>query len=274
MAPRSVLEFSTAEDGVSVERDSFISSVVLPRDTCIPQGTFLQTLALQSSMVAPDGAGSRDRHEVGVPETGGSVYVTHVIGTSDDVKKTGGAQQVTWMGLTLQQACAILSIPLSELWPDKATTGTLWSARLFPVCADRERSVRAALTVLKALKGERAHEANTGSLGSGDGGEGGGSDGVCGNKGQLRSKEEVVLLECGVAGREGEQRPPPRRELMRRQPDGSLTPWRVCWRVGSCVSLCPSLSVCMYAWLLALRILQVSLGESIKAKDAAAQQVG
>lgn len=175
MGPRSVLEFSTAENGVTVGADSFISSVTLARDTCIPPGTFLQTLALRPCRVAAQGTGSAEGDATRAPADSEPVYVTHVMGTNDDVKKTGDAREVSWLGLTLEQACANLSIPLADLWPDNAPTGTLWNARLFPVCADREQSVKVALAQLRALRGGPADGAKESSIDVGVGREGGGA---------------------------------------------------------------------------------------------------
>ena len=192
LAPRTVLEFSTAEPGVTVGRDSFISSATLPPGTTIPPGVFLQTVALRSSLLPAIEAGG-ERHAAGLGEGGGglvagnggegggsTVYVTHVMGTRDDVKKSGDAGAVTWLGLPLAKACDLLALPQGELWPDKAGSGSLWSARLFPVCADRETSMRAALAMLAALSGA-----------------GGGEGGWEGERGDQTKKRRKVMAHPG-----------------------------------------------------------------------------
>jgi len=83
-------------------------------------------------------------HQVTLKTRGG--FVTRVYGTSDDPKKTvqmGG----TFLGRPWQEWLASGVFSVEDLWPtcDDPSQRSLWNARLYPVCADREASLESSL---------------------------------------------------------------------------------------------------------------------------------
>jgi hypothetical protein len=163
---RSVVEFSSLEEQVRVGRDCFLSSVTLPPCTHIPDGCLIQTLCLQQSILASlqlggEGGGGEEEPK----------FVTQIMGTNDDVKKSGDLSSVYWMGRSLKHVCqtspAIPGVEPGRIWPNGASFGTLWTARIFPVCKDRETSLQAALALLTCgLDGGEREGGGSGSEGS------------------------------------------------------------------------------------------------------------
>ncbi len=120
---RSVVEFSSLHEQVRVGRDCFLSSVTLPPFTNIPDGCLIQTLCLQQSIlvslqVGGEGGGGGEEPR----------FVTQIMGTNDDVKKSGDLSSVYWMGRTLKLACQALpgvagvaGVEPGRIWPNGAS---------------------------------------------------------------------------------------------------------------------------------------------------------
>jgi fucokinase len=89
--------------------------------------------------VAPDTV----LHQMPVASSG---FVTRVFGLGDDPKQRWDARSATFMNLAWEQWLAETGVTPEQVWPHAAPDQrTLWNARLYPVAADREESLRLAL---------------------------------------------------------------------------------------------------------------------------------
>ncbi len=76
----------------------------------------------------------------------GSGFVTRVFGLGDDPKQRWDARGGAFMNRTWEQWLAEASVTPEQVWPHTTPhQRTLWNARLYPVGADREESLRLAL---------------------------------------------------------------------------------------------------------------------------------
>ena len=76
----------------------------------------------------------------------GSGFVTRVLGLGDDPKQRWDARGGAFMNRTWAQWLAEAGVTPEQVWPHTTPhQRTLWNARLYPVAADREESLRLAL---------------------------------------------------------------------------------------------------------------------------------
>jgi fucokinase len=79
------------------------------------------------------------------PMAGGG-YVTRIFGLHDDPKQPWDAPWATFLNRAWPVWLARAGVTAEQVWPDAAPEGrTLWNARLYPLAADREESLRLAL---------------------------------------------------------------------------------------------------------------------------------
>ena len=80
-----------------------------------------------------------------MPVAGGQ-FVTRVFGLGDDPKKHWDARGATFMNRTWEHWLVEAGVTPEQVWPHATPSQrTLWNARLHPVAADREESLRLAL---------------------------------------------------------------------------------------------------------------------------------
>ena len=80
-----------------------------------------------------------------MPVAGGQ-FVTRVFGLGDDPKKHWDARGATFMNRTWEHWLVEAGVTPEQVWPHATPNQrTLWNARLYPVAADREESLRLAL---------------------------------------------------------------------------------------------------------------------------------
>ena len=80
-----------------------------------------------------------------MPVAGGQ-FVTRVFGLGDDPKKHWDARGATFMNRTWERWLVEAGVTPEQVWPHATPSQrTLWNARLYPVAADREESLRLAL---------------------------------------------------------------------------------------------------------------------------------
>ena len=80
-----------------------------------------------------------------MPVAGGG-FVTRVFGLGDDPKQRWDARGATFMNQAWEQWLAEAGVTPEQVWPHAAPhQRTSWNARLYPVAADREESLRLAL---------------------------------------------------------------------------------------------------------------------------------
>ncbi|XP_019752751.1 fucose-1-phosphate guanylyltransferase [Hippocampus comes] len=137
----SVLEYSRLGEGVSVGRDSVISSCWVGPGASVPDGVFMHSLCVTH----------RDK-------TG---FVTVAFGIHDDLKScvtaSASMEALTLLGVTLEACVSLWGLDRRDLrFSDDASGCSLWTACLFPVCEDQERSFSATLDMLRAVLGGSA----------------------------------------------------------------------------------------------------------------------
>jgi fucokinase len=80
-----------------------------------------------------------------MPVVGGG-FVTRVFGLSDDPKKHWDARGATFMNHTWERWLVEAGVTPEQVWPHVTPNQrTLWNARLYPIAAEREESLRLAL---------------------------------------------------------------------------------------------------------------------------------
>ena len=88
----------------------------------------------------------------------GDAWVTRLYGVADDPKRTV-AEGGTFLGRPWAAWLADAGLAFTDLWPDASDPAacTLWEARLYPPCADREASLDAVLWLQDPAKAAGQH---------------------------------------------------------------------------------------------------------------------
>eukprot|EP01065_Artemidia_motanka_P041442 TRINITY_DN5371_c0_g3_i1.p1 TRINITY_DN5371_c0_g3~~TRINITY_DN5371_c0_g3_i1.p1 ORF type:complete len:616 (+),score=179.79 TRINITY_DN5371_c0_g3_i1:76-1848(+) len=132
----TVVEFSRVGDGCRVGAQSVLSGVVLEPGVVVPPRTFLQTLPLRTSAL-PDSV-QKSLADAGQQEP--VVYVTHVLGSFDDIKKVRQPDEKLAM-FGGGDVRTHIELPAASLW----------TARLFAVAPSASASLRTALEMQSCL---------------------------------------------------------------------------------------------------------------------------
>lgn len=125
----SYIENSVIEENVRIGKNSVVSGVDL-KDVVIPDDVVLHGLKLQ------DGR-----------------YTVRVYGVNDNPKGKLG-EKAAFLSADLDTFMQAFELSEEELWPGetgKSGDRSLWNAQLYPVCANMEEAVKAALMVYKIV---------------------------------------------------------------------------------------------------------------------------
>ncbi|XP_077440323.1 fucose-1-phosphate guanylyltransferase [Vanacampus margaritifer] len=132
----SVVEYCRLGEGVSVGRDAVVSSCRVSPGSSVPAGVFMHSLCVTR----------QDR-------TG---FVTVAFGINDDLKRcvkaSASTEALTLLGVTLEACVSLWGLDRRDLrFSGDVSRCSLWTACLFPVCEDQERSFSASLNMLQAV---------------------------------------------------------------------------------------------------------------------------
>ncbi|XP_061153097.1 fucose-1-phosphate guanylyltransferase isoform X1 [Syngnathus typhle] len=130
----SVVEYSRLGEGVSVGRDSVLSSCWVNPGSSVPDGVFMHSLC--------------------VTQQNRSVFVTVAFGIDDNLKRcvkaSASLDSLTLFGVTLEACVTFWGLDCHDL-KFSGDVSSLWTACLFPVCEDQERSFSVSLSMLQAV---------------------------------------------------------------------------------------------------------------------------
>ncbi|KAJ9450815.1 Bifunctional fucokinase/fucose pyrophosphorylase [Diplonema papillatum] len=131
----SVIEYSRVSSGATVQERSILSGITCPAAVTLPKRVFLQTLPVR-------------KEAVGAPGGAGISYVTHILGTGDDLKK---------------HADDILLFGEFSVTKHLKVAGSIWAAKIYPLRNTAAESFAAALEMYDSLSQGKAPECWTNS---------------------------------------------------------------------------------------------------------------
>eukprot|EP01062_Namystynia_karyoxenos_P020791 TRINITY_DN1786_c0_g1_i1.p1 TRINITY_DN1786_c0_g1~~TRINITY_DN1786_c0_g1_i1.p1 ORF type:complete len:618 (+),score=198.90 TRINITY_DN1786_c0_g1_i1:76-1854(+) len=134
----TVLEYSRIGAGCRVGSQCVLSGIELPPGTSVPEGTFLQTLPLRADAL-PEAVREAARAR-GL--SGAVLYATHCLGSLDDIKK----------GSPEGKPLPIFGGRDARQWLQLPAGASLWTSRLFPVCASPGEALQGALECARAVR--------------------------------------------------------------------------------------------------------------------------
>ncbi|XP_061593613.1 fucose-1-phosphate guanylyltransferase [Cololabis saira] len=132
----SVVEYSRLEAGVSVGEGSIISSCWVSPGLSVPDGAFMHSLC--------------------VTHRNQSAFVTVFFGIKDNLKHSVDApaylEELEVFGFSLSKCLSIWGVENEALkFSGNASSCSLWSACLFPVCSEQQSSFSMSLRMLQAV---------------------------------------------------------------------------------------------------------------------------
>lgn len=138
VAARSVVEYCRLGAGVSIGSGSIVSSCWLSEGLSVPDGVFMHSLGVNTGQ------------QVG--------FVTVVFGINDNLKRSvkdqGHADELKLFDLSLAECLSHWGLNGESVSFSDASSCTLWTACLFPVCPDPQSSFSLSLKMLhSALSG-------------------------------------------------------------------------------------------------------------------------